>query len=224
MLWLADHIKKKHPNGFVSAIIYGDRGVGKSTYQMTVAKDLFMVDDGLEKKEAYQKALDKMLYRPNDLIREIEEGTREGSKRLILLDDASAHLSKYLYFEDRKQTQLLQKLTDTLRTATTGFLMSCPSPKNLLKTLKSYPDYSVKITRRSGDYRRKATIYKTSYLPSGMPRVHKLAEDDYSCYIPKEIWREYKKKRKQYLTEAVSELKEHMNIGEPEDYKEETYA
>lgn len=219
MLWLAEKIKKEHPNGFVSAVIYGQRGVGKSTYQMTVAKDLFMVDDGLEKKPAYRKALDKMLYRPGDLIREIEEGTRKGSKRIILLDDASAHLSKYLYFEDRKQTQLLQKLSDTLRTATTGFLMSCPNPKNLLKTLKSYPDYSVKITKEGSEYRRKATIYRTSYLPSGTPRVYKIAEDKYSCYIPKEIWRDYKKKRKSYLTEAVSELKEHMEIEEAEDWK-----
>jgi len=208
MLVLADKIAKAHKKkGFCGGIIYGSRGIGKSSYVLKVLRDLYMAQ-GYSEDEAYDMALKTMKFKLQDVLSFVRQhADNEDLAMCLVVDDAGAHLSKFLWWSQPYEVRFLQAMTDTLRSAVSSMLMTCPSPKSVLKFLRTdYDDYFIRVTAKDAEWQRMATGYRMFTLPSGKTWVSKKFEDHFSCYLPDDVFQRYDKMRRGYLKEALIEL------------------
>jgi len=216
-LVLTKRILRSHPNKFVGAIVEGHRGVGKSAYCIKIMKEVYQEYYNCSEYKAYNIALDHMLFDLDDVIPFLKNASDSDSiVPVVTWDDAGVHGSSIRWFTNLRQVELLKAMTDTIRTAVTGFLINCPDRSSLLKVLRNYDDYTVKISVLDGNYMRQARGYNVYKLPSGSRRVYKNFADNFSCYIPKEIYNKYMVMRKSYFDKAVAAMEEMKNrIGRP---------
>ena len=112
--------------GAVTAIIHGERGLGKSTFAMLVLKELY---------GDWDAALRFTVFDINDVVSMLE------GKRILALhwDDAGVHGSAYRWFTDRELVWLFSALSDVLRTSCAGFIMTVPRPAQVMKPLRETP-------------------------------------------------------------------------------------
>jgi len=200
---LVHRIIKRHPNGFIGGVIQGERGKGKSMYAYKVMAKTYMELEGFtSESEAYAMALNHMIFSPRDLIELIKNNIKNDYiTPVICLDDATVHFSSYKFFVDLYEVILLKGMFDTIRTALTGLLMTCPSRRLLLSFLRDYDDFKISIlTTDSGYWQRIARCYQFNWYPDD--RKYKVIvpfQDKYSCYVPDEYFDPYMDKRKKYL-------------------------
>ena len=212
-LILGNRIKKIHPNGFMGAIIEGERGYGKSMYALKVMAQIFYNMEGLNETQAWDKALDNMIFTMEDVITRINYNIENDIVAPVwCLDDATVHFCSYKYFTNLYEVILLHGMFDTIRTVVTGLLLTCPKRKLLLSALRNYDDYTIQIGKDiSGDsngYSRVAKGIKWYTWPDGKRRFRKMFEDHYSCYVPNWIYDKYMVKRKKYLQDVNTELQD----------------
>lgn len=212
-------ILRRHPNGFAGFVVVGERGMGKSTYAYKVMAKIYQQVEGLDEFAAYRKALNHIIFQPIDLINLIENNIhKDYITPVICLDDATVHFNSYKFFIDLHEVILLKGMFDTIRTAITGLIMTCPTRRNLLKFLKDYDDYKIQIMHDSSNsanrkWDRLARCYRFNYYPDDCKyRVWVDYQDHYSCYIPKEPYEWYITKRKKYLELINSKMKEIMEL------------
>ena len=209
-----DKILRRHPNGFTGAVIQGERGMGKSTYAYKVMAKLYLTLGEYRSQEtgqityvnneddAYKAALEHMIFSPDQLIRLIKYNiANDYITPVICLDDATVHFNSYKFFVDLDEVILLKGMFDTIRTALTGLLMTCPKRRNLLSFLRDYDDLKIEIKMAPGmNHDRLARCYQFNYYPDD--RKYKVIipfQDKYSCYIPDKHFKPYMEKRKEYL-------------------------
>lgn len=207
-------ILRRHPNGFAGFIVVGERGMGKSTYSLKVMAKIYQITQELEEYDAYQLALEHMIFQPSDLINLIEGNIhKDYVSPVICLDDATVHFNAYKFFVDLHEVILLKGMFDTIRTAVTGLILTCPTRRNLLKFLKDYDDYKIQILYDEGkvQWSRIARCYRFNYYPDDRKyRVWVDYQDHYSCYIPQNIYDQYVTKRKKYLELINTKMKKLM--------------
>lgn len=193
---MADKIRAATTGGgFVGFIVYGPQRIGKSSYALQSLKEVY---------GSWDLALKYTLFDIRDVIREIR-GAVKSDVRLpaIMWDDCGVHGGKMLYFSNRKLTEYLQNLVDVIGINLGGLVMTTPSPSNLLKALRGYEFYRVKIFIRDGSGGRRAIGYMSSLLPSGTRIIHRKYSDFYNVQLPDDVWAKYLKKRKSYLAVAL---------------------
>lgn len=213
-LVLTNRILKAHPNGFVGAIVEGKRGVGKSSYCIKVMKGVYQELYGLNDEDAYNMALEHVLFDLDDVIPFLKKAIDSDSMiPVVTWDDAGVHGSNIRWFTNMHQVELLKAMTDTVRTGVTGLLLNCPERSGLLKILRNYNDYIVDIIKTGSgggrgynSYGRYARGYNLYRLPSGTVRVYKNFQDEYSCYLPKWVYEKYMIERKKYFQKAVEAM------------------
>lgn len=206
---LAKKIIKAHPNGFVGAVIEGKRGIGKSSYCIKVKKEVYQHFYDCSDDTAWQFALDNTLFTLMDVVKTLRTSRKKKEMLpVVTWDDAGVHGSSIQWFINMKGIQEMKAITDTVRTATTGFLLNCPDREGLTKTLRGYNDYLVTITRLDGYYLRSARGYNIYKLPSGMKRVYRNFDDRYSCHLPNWVYDKYQIKRDKYLDDALAAIDE----------------
>jgi len=206
---LAEKIISCHPNGFISAIIEGERSYGKSMYALKVMAQVYQHLLNLSEDDAWQKALDNMLFSMADVIKNISNNIRNDVVTPVwCLDDATVHFCSYKFFTHLHEVILVHGLFDTLRTAVSGLLLTCPKRSLLLKALRNYDDFTIQISKLPGGngYRRVAKGVKWYSLPSGKRCFKKIFEDYYNCYVPDWIYEKYMAKRKYYLESVNLEM------------------
>ncbi|RLF35432.1 MAG: hypothetical protein DRN08_03075, partial [Thermoplasmata archaeon] len=205
-------IVRRHPKGFLGANIQGERGYGKSMYAYKVMAKTYMIINGYtQEADAYEDALKHMLFDPKDFITLIKNNIEKDYITPILtLDDATVHFNSYKFFTDIYQVILLKGLFDTIRTAVTGLLMTCPTRRLLLKFLRDYDDLKIQIFKLKSQpdaYDRLARCYQFIWYPDDKKyRVHIRFQDKYSCYVPNEYYEPYMEKRKKYLQQVNEKL------------------
>ena len=88
-LVLSKKILSSHKtNGFTSAIIEGARGIGKSSYALKVFHDVF-ISMGWNDNVAWDMALDRILYRMNDIIDFLDKSVDKKDREVgFIWDDA----------------------------------------------------------------------------------------------------------------------------------------
>lgn len=191
----------KNPE-MIAGIVYGKQRLGKTIYTMQVAYDIF---------RDWEKVLDCMKFRINDVLMTIRDAVRED--RIIpfmIWDDAGVYGSKYLYFNNKRVAMLLQGLFDVVGTAVKCFMMTTPNSGNLLKSIRDYEFYRIKITKANSEDWRTATGYANILLPSGTINIRKEFQDTYKVKIPDDIYNRYVKIRKSYLADAMTNLDEYL--------------
>lgn len=190
----------------VGAVIYGMQRSGKTMYSLLVMYDLY---------RDWDKVLQNVFFTLDELIAAIRERGLKSSKgglRVICWDDAGVHGSKYLFFRSRQLTEYLQNLFDVVGLAVKAILITTPNPGNILKAIREYEFYRVKIHKLEGD-NRIAVGYKSILLPSGMMRIRRVFEDYYNIRIPNDVYNEYLARRERYLEEAVENLEQLLKRG-----------
>jgi hypothetical protein len=224
----AHRIQRRHPNGFIGYQIQGERGMGKSMYALKVMAKVYQILYELDEYEAYFKALEYMIFSPSDLINLIEHNIESDTiTPVICLDDATVHFNSYKFFVDLHEVILLKGMFDTIRTAVTGLLMTCPNRKQLLSFLRAYDDYKIEIKKapgadeQNGQHDRYARCYHFMWYPD--ERKYKVVvpfQDKYSVYVPGKHddpntpYGAYMAKRKKYLALINSKMKDIMREKE----------
>ena len=212
-LELGKKIHSAYPNGFVGSIIVGDRGIGKSSYSLRVAHEIFRYN-GASPNDAWRKALSCLKFSITDVVNFLEKSAFSDEKEIVLIwDDVGVHGGARLYFSDQKVVYRLKAVLDTVRTAVSGIIMTTPTLQGLLGVIKSYDDYLIEIryTSRGGFYRM-ATAYRFRTLPSGKRIVKKKFIDGYNCYLPQWVFVEYSKMRKDAMIHNIEKLKKTVEV------------
>ena len=200
-LRLSKLIQKEIPNGFLSAIITGERRKGKSIYAMKVIALLYYLLEGWGEEECWKKAFDCFIFGPDDLTAKVKHNTANDLISPVwCLDDTTVHFGTMLFFINPYQLQLLNGIFDTIGTAVNALILTCPKKKRLMNALKNYDDNTIHIIKaREGGYERIARGILWYTMPDERQRFRKIFEDHYSCYAPDYIYKPYLVKRKSYL-------------------------
>ena len=195
-------------NGFFSAIVQGKRGIGKSSYALTIMHDVF-VYMGYDDETAWQMAIDRMLYNISDIVNFIEQSNGDKKEACFTWDDAGVYGNALAYFSRMKEVNLLSSLMDTIRSSVGGVLLTCPSQFGLLKFLRRYDNYLIEIIYNPvGGWNRIAKGYLKHSLPSGKVYIYPKFTDYYSAYLPKKVYAKYMEKRNAYNQENARYLKD----------------
>lgn len=193
-------------------IVYGGQRLGKTSYALQVMNDIY---------QDWDVTLENTFFRLEDIIVYLRAAIKEDRLIPVLMwDDAGIHASKQLYFTKKNLTMYLQALMDVLGTVVKGLILTTPNPDSLLKSIRGYEFYRVKVTKANSGYDRIATGYRSILLPSGTRNISKDFKDMYNAIIPdNRAYSEYQKLRKSYLTDALDNLD--AALDESMTYKEQ---
>jgi hypothetical protein len=209
-----ERIVNRYPRSFFGAVIQGERGKGKSMYAYKVMAKVYMITEGLTEAEAYAKALEHFIFEPKDLISLVKKNIKtDYVTPVICLDDATVHFNSYKFFTDLYEVILLKGIFDTIRTAVTGLLFTCPNRRNLLKFLRDYDDHKISIISYNGfeSHDRWARCYQFNWYPDEHKyKVIVPYQDQFSCLVPDEFYKPYLAKRKHYLEAINSKMEDLM--------------
>ncbi|MEM3948248.1 MAG: hypothetical protein QXM76_01470 [Zestosphaera sp.] len=209
MLILSKKILKayKHDD-FVSAFVIGPQGIGKTTYAMLVAHEVY---------SDWNKVLDHLFFDPKEALPYFQEALETGTRiPLVIFDDAGYHLSKYLWstsYEGQKLTLLYNALINLARTMVAGIIYTSPD-MDVLKELrkKAWIVGEVQVTSES-PLERQVKLYKKRIGVTGQIYVTKLGYDRYRLdAIPNHVRSKYLEKRRKAINPLLTELKERLNL------------
>lgn len=209
-----ERIINRYPRGFFGAVIQGERGLGKSMYAYKVMAKVYMMTENLTEVEAYAKALEHFIFEPKELMDLVKKNVKNKYVTpVICLDDATVHFNSYKFFTDLYEVILLKGIFDTIRTAVTGLLFTCPNRRSLLRFLRDYDDHKISIISYDGFERmdRYARCYKFNWYPDERKcKVLVPYQDSFSCFVPDEYYKPYLAKRNYYLEMINTKMEELM--------------
>jgi len=194
---------------FFGLIIYGDQGVGKSTYMLKVLYDVY---------GDWDIVFEHIIFSFDDLIDLIKK-TREMSKRnerikVIGWDDAGIYGHKYIYFRKREAVELVSAWIDVVRTRIASILITTINPFNLLKPIRESTGFKFgKVVRLNKDDDRQITVYNRTILPNCKTYVKKMYVDTFTARLPDNIYSRYLEMRKKFYEVAEARLVEIAEKG-----------
>ena len=192
---------------FLSCIVLGERGIGKSSYCLKGIHAVF-VEMGMSDNEAWRATLRCLHFKIKDVINFLSSAVKDKRLENVLFwDDVGIHASGSKYFLQMKMVDKLKGVMDAVRTSVKCVLMTTPTTKGLLGILKNYDAFQVKIyhSPRGGFYRI-ARGYKWSTIPSGKRLIYLKFEDRYNCYLPKWVYDLYMEKRRDALEDVLTKI------------------
>ena len=68
-LILSNRIMRIHPNGFMGAVIEGERGYGKSMYALKVMAQIFLEMDNLTETQAFKMEMERLYEYKKSLVK-----------------------------------------------------------------------------------------------------------------------------------------------------------
>jgi len=214
-MYFVDKIKQMvKENGFMSVMIVGRQGVGKTTYAMRTLYHYFNGD--------WDKVLESMTFDPIELLR------KRKHYDVILIDDAGVHLSKY----DWRNKSDFAKFFNLIRDATNFVIFTTPNEGELLKSLRDKLTYLAVIhghvrprgkKTRDGEYeylgdeywadggyatiyRRKLVINSTTNYKPDYRYVDVMHFDMFRYDIPDDVRKRYAEMRAKVTERLVNEL------------------
>lgn len=228
-MFFTKKILNEYPFGHIQATVYGPKRIGKTIYILLTQMDAYsIIWPDMSIDERFKKAMSNTIYSIKDLISKTEilqkkyenfdGGTNprqyvkkaidEGIPEIeVHIDDGGVGFNKYIYFTDRAIVEELKNYMDTVGIVITGLPISTPSLTGILGFIREYEGYRIHITKRSNDFRRIAKLYKTIQLPGGQTKPRRPKNDPYDCWLPSDLYRQYKQKRGFYLRENIKRLK-----------------
>ena len=215
-------------NKFLSFIILGDRNIGKSTYAIKALYEAFMIlaDDPYAEEECWDKALECIKFKIQDVTDYLREGTEQykkdkTKKSALVWDDMRKYASGTQYFLDKELYNEISGLLDTIKIPINVFIGTCPSMKGVMGILQDYDSYQINIeySTRGGDYRlAKGFLWKTS--PKGQRAIYPKFHDTFFYRLPNRIWNKYENDRIEVSEQSISALEK---INEKRKLREMEY-
>ena len=213
---LIDKILERHPTkenkymkGFLSRIIVGQPGYGKSMLCYKYMAKLDYVMNGYTKvddeEDSYKFALDNMIYRPNDFFNRIEEQINKNFPFVMwTLDDASIHMGKQLWDIDRQTYRDLQGYLPAIRDFVTCLFINTITIKLLAKPFREFFDTKIEIILEEGFTRhpRRGKHYFKEFYPDDIRfRMYHPYDDKFSTLVPEPFYSQYQSKKNAALQE-----------------------
>jgi hypothetical protein len=201
--------KTDDPAGFVSRVVTGPPGAGKSMYAYLIGAKTFWLYDGCSRDEdteaCFKQSLDCIIYRPDDLFKMVKEQRKRAEPMLLLIvDDASVHQGRALFDQDRKTYRRLQGTIPTLREDCTGLLLTTPKTILLCKPWREFIDYKCEVRSLSAykENRRMASHYYRRYFPDDVKfRMQLPFREKFSSLCPLPFYDWYLEKKRKALNE-----------------------
>ncbi|WP_009990817.1 hypothetical protein, partial [Saccharolobus solfataricus] len=194
LLWLAERIVTAYKNmGFVSAVIFGPQGTGKTTYAFKVARDVEYALRGLEAKHEGWKYVKYFFELPEALDYFYELTERDERIPYVIFDDAAIWLSKYRWYEDyMKQFYAYYAL---IRTRVSAVLFTTPAPDDLAYFLREKGWLQIKIVwKNKKDKIGVAQLYEKEFVRNTrgefMAKSAYTAIDYFKVEMPDSFYRE----------------------------------
>lgn len=232
-MFASKQILNEYPTGHLMATTYGPKRIGKTVYIILAQMDMYSIiypekEYGYGVDWRFKKAMSNTIYNIKDLIEKTEnlykkytafeggdnpkifakKAIAEGVPEILVhLDDGGIGFNKYIYFTNREIVEELKNYLDTVGIVICGLIISTPSLTGVLGFIREYEGYRIHITKMSSDYRRMAKWYKVIQLPGGQMKPRRPKNDPYNCWLPSDLYREYKKNRGYYLKQNIDRLK-----------------
>ena len=230
-LTLSALIKRAYrTNGYVSAGVIGEMGIGKTSYALHVASEIY----------GWDKALQYLFFKPQDAVRVMRKALDSGKRiPLLIMDDAGFWLSKLTWWEEHKV--VFMDFYNLIRTVCASIIFTCPGdelPKvmrkkmyfritisplhknRVIQLLEKIPKRELEVLRSEGRdirYWNIAKGYKLQTLPSYMQYVRSLFEDIYPLHYPKHIYLKYEEMRRIFVKEALEKVEERFALRDLRD-------
>ena len=220
MLTLTKLILKavKH-NGFVSALIYGEMGVGKTSYALHVGSEVY----------GWNKVLNYLYFKPQEAIKAMRKALERGERiPLIIMDDVGYWLGKLTWWEPQKVA--FMDFYNLIRSVCASVLFTCPTdeiPKTIKKKIffrvaikplprreaeeiyASLSEEKIREMVREGINPKLWNVargYKLKTLPSFMQFVEAKFQDIYPLHYPIWVLEKYELKRREAVKEALEKV------------------
>jgi hypothetical protein len=202
--------------GFISALIFGPQGIGKTSYALHVAKEIY---------GSWRKALEHLFFNPKEAIDKLYSAL-EQEKRipLIIMDDAGLWLGKSQWW--KKEKIEFAEFFDIIRTVCSAVIFTTPAD-NLISRLSHEIQLRIKVSpidselysqlKRQGynidvNNWRVAKIYRFSLSPLFQPIIKKQAYDIYPLRYPSDIKALYDKKRQEAVKQKLDRVKQSLKL------------
>lgn len=214
LLWLAQKIISAYNNiGFVSAVIFGKQGSGKTTYALKVARDVFWKLNNLQNKEdAWDYVRKAYFFELPDALDKIQDAIDNDYRiPLIIFDDAGIWLSKYVWYED--YMKVFYKIYALIRTRVSAVIFTTPSPEDIAFYLREKGWYQIRVTMVNRNKMiARATLYAKDFGRNSkgeiVTQVKTKALDFFKAQLPDNIFKEYMQRRKETESKLLQELRE----------------
>lgn len=225
----AHQTKDNINRGNVTRLITGDAGVGKSTYAYKILAKVYWDFNGYtridEEEECYRFALENMIYRPQELFSRVQRQIEMDEQALVwCLDDASIHMGRQLFDQDREMYRKLQGTIPTLRENVSGLLITTINTALIAKPLREFIRRKVTIlpTQSTKDYARIAKHYEKWYFPDDVRfRIAINFQDKFSCLVPEPFYTWYHEKKmkalKEYNESIMRKPVKHSDVEDEEE-------
>lgn len=209
-------LKLGRGNDYFSAKVEGNLGVGKSSLCIKIAYQYFKAYHYTD-KEAWKLALGCVKFKIEDIIEVYETHNYNNRKEILIIDDASVHLSSSRWFTDRNLVSKLEALLTTGRTSVQVLLINCPQVSRLIPFLRDERDYRVEIkhSNEGGNAYARLAITRTSFLYYGKSglgstryKIEPSLSNEFSCKLPNWVFKLYMEERDTYKNELLTHLKD----------------
>lgn len=224
MFGLAKQYFRKGKKGFTSAIVTGERRIGKTMYSLQTVYQICRYE-GQTPQHAWDSALNSIVFTMGDLVRIIKKHNHDNRRRFLIWDDSGVYGSGLLYQYNVDNAMILKALMDTIGTRVRLLMLTCPDIEGLMHFLRRYQDFLIYIEPHGatwGAYGRLATVLKP-YRRKNLARGWKRAwSDEYNIMIDDRIYNLYEDMRDKYADIIIKELLKRGKEGR--DVAKQTYG
>lgn len=211
LLWLAQRIVDAYRNmGFVSAVIFGPQGTGKTTYAFKVARDVEYEIRGLRTKDEAWQYIKYFFELPEalDFIQQLTE--KDQRIPYIIFDDASIWLSKYYWYKDYMKA--FYSYYALIRTRVSAVIFTTPAPDDIAYFLREKGWYQIKVVWNNRKKKiAKALLYSKEFIRNTRgdftTKSTHTAIDFYKVELPDDFYNQYLKKRKEKELDLLAQIK-----------------
>lgn len=190
---------------FISAMVTGRRGIGKTSYCIQLVRQYYQIKYDLSKDEAYQYALKSIIFSLDEMINLMKNHNWKNRVDVVIFDDCGIFTSGMMYSSFQKEFAMLRASLDGIRSITGALLLTAPDVHSTAKFIQSYEHLIVKVTKEPV-WLRLAKGYQKYRTAFGKTYTRKLFEDTFSAYIPKRWFIEYMDLREAHKQELIKQL------------------
>lgn len=224
MFGMSQQFFRRGKNGFTSAIITGERRVGKTMYSLQTVYQICLYRK-MKENDAWEVALNSVVFTMDDLVRIIRKHNYKNRRDFVIWDDSGVFGSGMLYAYNIDNAMILKALMDTVGTRIRMLLLTCPDSEGLMKFLRRYQDYLVNINVYGKTYSengRLATVLKPYRAKNLARKWGRAWHDEFDVRIPDWVYERYVEKRDKYADRIIKELVKRGKKGR--DVVRETYG
>ena len=166
--------------GFADALIFGDKGSGKSTYALISAYQVY---------NDWEEVFRHLVFDPEKAIRLIKEALEDGVRiPMLIMDDAGLWLGKSEWWEQRKIR--FSEFYNVIREICSCVVFTTPSDDIIGRLLKQI-GLRIKITL-SDEKLSIAKVYKVKISPLFQQYIKTLKQEVFVRHLPDETYERYK--------------------------------